>query len=192
VLHERNQTIALWYLSASNLPSPYQSFQSSNPLFSFQSIPSLSKQKLFVDMSPMRLGKKLHPAKKRLIATFKLILATFHSLIPSRRSKTSYVHATSKNKSAIRIDDLYSECVHAADKANGLEESSRSGKEMVGMVDSGDIDTIEDAWKIVVGKTPQLQVDERAEEFIKKFYEDVRLQKEKSLMEYQEMLARSA
>ncbi|KEH42764.1 hypothetical protein MtrunA17_Chr1g0187721 [Medicago truncatula] len=142
-------------------------------------------------MSLMRLGKKLHPAKKRLIATFKRILATFHSPIPSRRSKTSYVYATSKNKSAIRIDDLFSECVHAADKANGLEETSR-GKELVGMMDSGDIDTIEDAWKIVVGKTPQLQVDEKAEEFIKKFYEDVRLQKERSLMEYQEMLARSA
>lgn len=133
-------------------------------------------------MSLMRLGKKLHPAKKRLIATFKRILATFHSPIPSRRSK---------NKSAIRIDDLFSECVHAADKANGLEETSR-GKELVGMMDSGDIDTIEDAWKIVVGKTPQLQVDEKADEFIKKFYEDMRLQKERSLMEYQEMLARSA
>jgi len=142
-------------------------------------------------MSPMRLGKKLHPARKGLKATFKRILATFHSLISSRSSKTSYVYATSKNKSAIRIDDLVSECVDVTYKANGLEETIR-GKEMVGMMDSGDIDTIEDAWKIVVGKTPQLQVDERAEEFINKFYEDVRLQKERSLMEYQEMLARSA
>jgi hypothetical protein len=153
-----------------------------NPYF------SLSKQKGVVDMSPMRLVKKLKPAKKAFKATFKRLLTTFHSLnhlVPSKGSKTSHVHRHSKNKSVIiQIDDLFPEHAQTADKARAQEETSRSNSE--------DIDTIEDAWKIVVGKSPQLQVDDRAEEFINKFYEDVRLQKERSLMEYQEMLARSA
>ncbi|GAU25822.1 hypothetical protein TSUD_30860 [Trifolium subterraneum] len=138
-------------------------------------------------MSPMRLGKKLQPAKKAFKATFKRLLATFHSLhhLPSKGSKTSHVHRHGKNKSVIRIDDLFPEHTQTADKSRAREETSRNNS-------SGDIDTIEDAWKIVVAKSPHLQVDDRAEEFINKFYEDVRLQKEKSLMEYQEMLARSA
>ncbi|CAJ2628161.1 hypothetical protein L195_g014099 [Trifolium pratense] len=135
----------------------------------------------------MRLAKNLQPAKKAFKATFKRLLATFHSLhhlVPSKVSKTSHVHRHSKNTSVINIDDLFPEHAQIADKARALDETSRSNSE--------NIDTIEDAWKIVVAKTPHLQVDDRAEEFINKFYEDVRLQKERSLMEYQEMLARSA
>ncbi|MCI00421.1 hypothetical protein A2U01_0021439 [Trifolium medium] len=140
-------------------------------------------------MSPMRLGKKLQPAKKAFKATFKRLLATFHSfhqLVPSKGSKTSHVQRHIKNKSVISIDDLFPEHTQTVDKARALEETSRSNSEDI------DIDTIEDAWKIVVAKSPHLQVDDRAEEFINKFYEDVRFQKERSLMEYQEMLARSA
>lgn len=54
------------------------------------------------------------------------------------------------------------------------------------------MNAIEDAWQAVVAKSPQLQVDEKAEEFISKFREDMKLQKERSLLEFQEMLARSA
>jgi hypothetical protein len=153
----------------------------------FNPYSSLSKQKGFVDMSPMRLGKKLQPAKKAFKGTFKCLLTTFHSLnhfVPSKGSKTSHVHRHSKNKSVIRINDFFPEHAQTADKARAQEETSRSNSE--------NIDTIEDAWKIVIDKSPHLQVDDRAEEFINKFYEDVRLQKERSLMEYQEMLARSA
>jgi len=58
--------------------------------------------------------------------------------------------------------------------------------------ESSGLNTIEDAWKVVVAKSPQLHVDEKAEEFISKFREDMRLQKERSMLEFQEMLARSA
>lgn len=52
---------------------------------------------------------------------------------------------------------------------------------------------IEDAWKAVVASSPHLRgVDDRAEDFISKFHEDMKLQKERSLLEFQEMLARSA
>lgn len=123
-------------------------------------------------MSPLKLGKKLQPAKKAFKATIKRLIATFHHLIPSKGSKTSYMHAASnyhvhkkKDRSGIRIDGLFSEHVHDTNEAHVLEETSRS-KDMVGMKDGGNLDTIEDAWNIVVGKTPQLHVDERAEEFI--------------------------
>lgn len=52
--------------------------------------------------------------------------------------------------------------------------------------------SVEDAWKAVVAASPQLRcVDERAEEFIYKVRQDMRLQKEKSLVDFEEMLARS-
>jgi len=56
---------------------------------------------------------------------------------------------------------------------------------------NNDVDTLEDAWKVVVARSPMLQVDQKAEEFIYKFREDIRLQKEKSLLEFHERLARS-
>lgn len=53
--------------------------------------------------------------------------------------------------------------------------------------------SIEDAWREVVARSPQLRpVDERAEEFINKFREEIKLQKEKSILEYEERLARGA
>ncbi|CAJ1967125.1 unnamed protein product [Sphenostylis stenocarpa] len=57
--------------------------------------------------------------------------------------------------------------------------------------ESSGLNTIEDAWKVVVAKSPQIHVDQKAEEFISKFREDMRLQKERSMLEFQEMLARS-
>lgn len=53
--------------------------------------------------------------------------------------------------------------------------------------------SVEDAWMAVVASSPQLRgVDERAEEFISNFRRDMELQKEKSILEFQEMLLRSA
>ena len=85
--------------------------------------------------------------------------------------------------SAIRIDNLFTEpsSVHAHDQG----KTSR-GKEVI--IDSS-MDTIEDAWKAVVAKTPELHVDQKVEEFIAKFREEMRLQKERSLQEFLEMLA---
>lgn len=58
---------------------------------------------------------------------------------------------------------------------------------------SKSIYSVEDAWKVVVASSPQLRgVDERAEEFISKFRDEMKLQKEKSILEFHEMLVRSA
>lgn len=70
------------------------------------------------------------------------------------------------------------------------------GKEVIDKkvlpTNSNNINSVEDAWKVVVASSPHLQVDERAEEFISKFHEEMKLQKERSNLEFQEMLARSA
>uniref|UniRef100_A0A5B7B7L7 Uncharacterized protein n=1 Tax=Davidia involucrata TaxID=16924 RepID=A0A5B7B7L7_DAVIN len=68
----------------------------------------------------------------------------------------------------------------------GLPRKSKAGDETSAPAN------IADAWKAAL---PQLQlqgVDERAEEFISKFRQEMKLQREQSIIEFQEMLARSA
>ncbi|XP_021752625.1 transcription initiation factor TFIID subunit 1-like [Chenopodium quinoa] len=48
-------------------------------------------------------------------------------------------------------------------------------------------------WKEYISSMPNIRgVDERAEEFISKFRQDMQIQREQSIIEFQEMLARSA
>ncbi|KAL2325734.1 hypothetical protein Fmac_024792 [Flemingia macrophylla] len=140
-----------------------------------------------------------------------------HSLMTTtttstRPRGTSYYHVQHKQSScaAIHIDDLFNKAnslsMHDATNKSahaqlGQGETSQSkekekehgiyeGENLVG--ESSGLNTIEDAWKAVVAKSPQLHVDQKAEEFISKFREDMRLQKERSMLEFQEMLARSS
>ncbi|KAL0742794.1 hypothetical protein Bca4012_084307 [Brassica carinata] len=55
-----------------------------------------------------------------------------------------------------------------------------------------EIDSMEDAWMKVVAASPHLRVDEKADQFINKFREAMRLEKERSFLEFQERLIRSA
>ncbi|KAF2533600.1 hypothetical protein F2Q70_00030401 [Brassica cretica] len=48
------------------------------------------------------------------------------------------------------------------------------------------VDSMEDAWMRVVAASPHLRVDEKADQFINKFREAMRLDKERSLLEFQE------
>ncbi|PQQ07455.1 uncharacterized protein Pyn_16243 [Prunus yedoensis var. nudiflora] len=121
----------------------------------------------------------------------------------SYRYHNKVVH--NKNSAAIHIDELFAEpaAVYEDTKKNqhsGEQAETSKGKQVV--EDNGDgkavardkksLYSVEDAWQAVVAKSPQLRVvDERAEEFITKFRQDMKLQKEKSLREFQEMLARS-
>ncbi|KAK4266148.1 hypothetical protein QN277_027112 [Acacia crassicarpa] len=125
------------------------------------------------------------------------------------KSSSTYYHVQQQdNFSALRIDDLYAE-PSASSSSSSFSLSASSGnvargemrsrgktemgnKDLVGKGESSNgLGTLEDAWKVVVAKSPNLQVDEKAEEFIKKFHEDMKLQKERSLLEFQERLARS-
>ncbi|PON98676.1 cotton fiber protein [Trema orientale] len=77
-------------------------------------------------------------------------------------------------------------------KGKRMAEDDHGGKDLK-RITSKSIYSVEDAWKMVVASSPQLRgVDERAEEFISNFRQDMKLQKEKSILEFQEMLIRSA
>ncbi|CAN0904674.1 hypothetical protein LINGRAHAP2_LOCUS23234 [Linum grandiflorum] len=111
------------------------------------------------------------------------------------------------NFSAIYIDQLYADDDHAStsshpaadrDHRSGSktstsstappavetrERTSERGKEVAAK-------TLEDAWREVVARSPQLRpVDVRAEEFIHNFRADMKIQKDKSIVEYRKLLA---
>ncbi|KAK2400107.1 hypothetical protein QL285_049835 [Trifolium repens] len=128
------------------------------------------------------------------------------SLISSRSLPSTYYHFQHKNFAAIHINDLYNSQTRSismnstnkkqsSSSSNNIQhaigETSREVEKVNEENNSNDIDTIEDAWKAVVAKSPMMQVDQKAEEFISKFRQDMRLQKEKSLLEFHERLARS-
>ncbi|XP_057424717.1 uncharacterized protein LOC130718211 [Lotus japonicus] len=173
-----------------------------------------------------RLQSRVHKVNipKAIKSTYKQLLVTLHSLTSRttpHAASNHHVHRHSKkNIPAVRIDDLFAEhassSIHLdANKGHHARGETSRGKEVapVGMEEdeedmgggSSGIETIEDAWKIVVAKSPklqvdektreskspQLQVDEKAEEFISKFHQDMRIQKERSLLESQERLDRN-
>ncbi|EXC01798.1 hypothetical protein L484_021436 [Morus notabilis] len=116
---------------------------------------------------------------------------------------------TTKNKNILRdCNTMHAEAGTSADNNNNIIIIIKEGKKAVDQVhyeynndrdhDERDLQrtesiySVEDAWKAVVAASPQLRcVDERAEEFIYKVRQDMRLQKEKSLVDFEEMLARS-
>nr|XP_011462268.1 PREDICTED: uncharacterized protein LOC105350922 [Fragaria vesca subsp. vesca] len=106
-----------------------------------------------------------------------------------------------KNAATIRIDELFAQSAgnaHTKNKHLDAQAETSRGKEgldegNVATRNSKSVYSVEDAWQAVVARSPQLRVvDERAEEFIYKFRQDMKLQKERSILEFQEMLARSA
>lgn len=82
---------------------------------------------------------------------------------------------------------------HLGTQAETSRGKQELDEEKIATSNSKSVYSVEDAWQAVVASSPQLRVvDERAEEFIYKFRQDMKLQKERSLLEFQEMLARSA
>ena len=69
-------------------------------------------------------------------------------------------------------------------KGDGLMETKGSEKRGC---------TFSEAWKAAMASSTQFRgVDERAEEFISKFHQNVELEREKSIIDFQDMLKRSA
>ncbi|XP_022760273.1 uncharacterized protein LOC111306720 [Durio zibethinus] len=150
----------------------------------------------------------------RLIAPFKKrFLSKYSSNGPGRYNYNHLYHykhyqSLLKNREVIYIDQLYSEPMsmqakHVEPKAETSRRNEvaddkalrRKGKEVEVEEEEKEssIYSIEDAWKAIVAKSPHLRgVDERADEFINKFHEDRKLEKERSDLDFQEMLARSA
>ncbi|KAG7996742.1 hypothetical protein I3843_01G176500 [Carya illinoinensis] len=116
----------------------------------------------------------------------------------SHRHHHHHHHHSQSHKmkfAAIHIDELFEGTAASVNRStlHARAETSK-GKQVI---DEGSLPkrsksiySVEDAWEAVIASLPQLRnVDERAEEFISKFREDMKLQKERS---FQEMLERSA
>ncbi|KAL3726964.1 hypothetical protein ACJRO7_031810 [Eucalyptus globulus] len=108
--------------------------------------------------------------------------------------------AYEKNFAPIYIDKLFDEPLSVSSSKTTTcvkGETSRSRTEVEGGKLAGETNgekefDIDERWRAIVAKSPQLRVDERAEEFISKFKEDIKLQRERSDIEFQERLKRSA
>uniref|UniRef100_A0A1J3FGS9 Cotton fiber protein n=2 Tax=Noccaea caerulescens TaxID=107243 RepID=A0A1J3FGS9_NOCCA len=98
-------------------------------------------------------------------------------------------------------DDSYSHMYqyHSQSRSEGTSESK---EKVVGRKEEKEeeeeevmpeiADSMEDAWRRVVAASPHLRVNERADEFIYKFRESMKMEKERSFLEFQERLKRSA
>ncbi|KAJ8770984.1 hypothetical protein K2173_022885 [Erythroxylum novogranatense] len=133
-----------------------------------------------ITLSPPALGNfyQSHSNKSQLYNNFSAIyidqLYASGSETRSTHTKQLHAHAESSNRG----------------KAVADEKAMPSGR---GEPREKSLYSIEDAWREAVAKSPQLRpVDERAEEFIHKFHQDTKVQKERSILEFEEMLARSA
>lgn len=77
---------------------------------------------------------------------------------------------------------------HRSQYAVKTEQMTGRSRVKVGSVESKNV-----RWKEYVSSLPTIRgVDERAEEFISKFRQEMQLQREESILEFQQMLARSA
>ncbi|KAE8670394.1 Glutathione S-transferase tau 7 [Hibiscus syriacus] len=124
-------------------------------------------------MPPLNLAKKLKPARK-----------AWRSFTIKVKSKLETLDVLN----SIYIDQLL-QSKHK-EPPQEAETSRRIGEEVE---ESSGVYSIEDARKAVIAKSPHLRgVDERADEFIYKFREERKLEKERSDLDFQEMLARSA
>ncbi|KNA21072.1 hypothetical protein SOVF_046570 [Spinacia oleracea] len=77
---------------------------------------------------------------------------------------------------------------------NTIREEGRGGGGGGGAKKRKKVKNNNNNWKEVVSSMPNIRgtVDERAEEFISRFRQEMQIQREQSLIEFQEMLARSA
>ncbi|KAK6161296.1 hypothetical protein DH2020_004677 [Rehmannia glutinosa] len=122
----------------------------------------------------------------------KVISLTRRSPPNSRR----HLHHHQSN-SAVYVDELFPGPVSLAEprkNKENMDESSREnlekGKAKAGESSKSSAQSA-DKWKIP--SLPQFRgIDERAEEFIAKFRQDMKLEREQSLLDFEEMLKRSA
>ncbi|KAJ4894366.1 Uncharacterized protein Rs2_21160 [Raphanus sativus] len=134
-----------------------------------------------------------------------LSVISHHLIIPFRTRKYR------RNHSEITYWQLYQYEKNSTNtKANEVESQYESQRWRQGEIKSDDkvsgggeekkeeegpqeiVDSMEDAWMRVVAASPHLRVDEKSDQFINKFREAMRLEKERSLLEFQERLIRRA
>ncbi|KAF7146136.1 hypothetical protein RHSIM_Rhsim04G0182300 [Rhododendron simsii] len=116
---------------------------------------------------------------------------TRHRSPPAHHSGHQYLH---KNVPAIYVDELFARGVNNPSDAEKMiyrdEGKSSSAKQMGATSSTGRGENTAEGKKVLL--LPQWRgIDERAEEFISKFREDMKMQRKKSIDDFHEMLARS-
>ncbi|KAK3032052.1 hypothetical protein RJ639_035489 [Escallonia herrerae] len=126
---------------------------------------------------------------KRLIVVPNYLNAIWHFSAFSHLSKPSappLPPPTSEELPPIYVDELFPEAASMQ-----VADDAKKAKETVASTSSSST-TLTDAWNNLSIHSKFRGVDERAEEFISKFREDMQLQREQSILEFQEMLARGS
>ncbi|XP_010920480.1 uncharacterized protein [Elaeis guineensis] len=150
-------------------------------------------------LSKLKRSKALRHAKARLINSIfhSSSRSSYHLRRKKRRTRRLHHH---RYFAPVYVDELYdqpmpvhAECVEASPEAKGekaLEKSAKSDQFGVmcgGAAAAAAASSCEPSLSVVAGME---DVDLRAEMFIRKFKEEMRLQRQRSFGEYQEMLAR--
>ncbi|XP_057957548.1 uncharacterized protein LOC131150691 [Malania oleifera] len=167
---------------------------------------SLLRSELLRRAHPQKLSKSIKKASLRL----RSVLCP--SFSPKRRRSLLHRRGHQKGSSLIYVDQLFTEHssaqqlqrtrmgnhIEVEEETAAIAVGIKKGKEVGGGDGQqknriGSSSSVEEAWKAVVDSMPQLRgVDERAEEFISRFREEMMLQRQKSILDFQEMLARGA
>ncbi|XP_055811945.1 uncharacterized protein LOC129881860 [Solanum dulcamara] len=178
--------------------------------------------KLQSRLHKLKLSKAIKSSKNLCIRAynyiFPIITRNFYSLInrsssPPRTHRNFYhnyyqYQQCHKNTSPIYVDHLFPEPIlkRPACQDHSCKISTPQTEEFVASSSDGDVncrskldqeeqDIIVKAIEVnsVLKKVPHINgVDRRAEEFISKFREDMELERQQSILDFQEMLARGA
>ncbi|KAG5554338.1 hypothetical protein RHGRI_012006 [Rhododendron griersonianum] len=104
-----------------------------------------------------------------------------------------YLHKNVPDLPAIYVDELFARGVNNPSHAEKIyrdEGKTSSAKQMGATSSTGGVENNAEGKKVL--SLPQWRgIDERAEEFISKFREDMKMQRKKSIEDFHEMLARS-
>ncbi|KAJ6430216.1 hypothetical protein OIU84_021592 [Salix udensis] len=147
-------------------------------------------------MSRSGLAKKLQPAKKALKRFTKTLKSKLHDLNHSKavrviRTSTDRLLAYCSTRFFLPFKKRFIAKPRGGSRQHFHSRAETSGRGKAVAVEkvvprkedeTGEksVYSIEDAWREVVARSPHLRpVDERAEEFIYKFREEIKLQKEK-------------
>ncbi|XP_052208010.1 uncharacterized protein LOC127811859 [Diospyros lotus] len=172
---------------------------------SFTNILQSKLQKLKTSKSCNETTRRLKSALSRLIRPCLRALAGYHHRHGSRHRR----HCLRMNFAAIYVDELFGGPGPVPLQAKQIQKGSTS---KVNEMDAGPGPVPLQAKQIQKGSTSKvnemsagsssaaaasslprfLGIDERAEEFISKFRKDMKLEREQSILDFQEMLARSA
>ncbi|KAL1806418.1 hypothetical protein ACET3Z_029486 [Daucus carota] len=200
-------------LSASNLhliPNPrnhnrMSSFKLNKKLLSATKAWNKFTKKIQAKTTNLNISKSIKLATSHLLSLYHKTTLKF--LNRQRRRNLTNLYVRNSPSAAIYVDKLFSESTSKSlhkekEKATGssTSRSSSNGAKLEntnmkiskfgkrGVNNEFDVD---EAWKKVVSSSASpLRVDERAEEFISKFRQEMEIQREQSILDYQEMLAR--